>query len=468
MVFLRLLNKTYQFLSCSCRVFNNYFKKTSGTFFLMALLVISLGLAAPAVGDTLRFPPPDFESGYEMPATETPQPAPEFYEYLNIGVLAAALGFGAYFIFKKRSRGYVLGLMLFSLAFFGFWRRGCICPVGATQNLVLTVFDGGYALPLTVLMIFLLPLVLSLFFGRIFCGSVCPLGAIQDVVLLKPVSVPYWLEVPLRLLGYFYLGLAVLLVVGGAGFIICRFDPFVSFFRLGGNLGPLALGVAFLVTGIFIGRPYCRFLCPYAIFLRHFSRISKWKVNISPDECIGCRLCEDSCPFGAIRKPTGEPSGEEVAWRKKILVVLIVLLPALVFIGGWGGALMGTLLSRTHPDVRLAERLYLEETGQVTGMTDETEAFRSTGDESVESLFARSTEIQSGFHRGSWLLGGFIGLVVVITLIRHTVHRSSDKYRADPGDCLACARCFKYCPREKLRRGDMEEEKNMKVNQHDF
>ncbi len=432
-------------------------------FFLTAALFFSVILASPAAGGTRRFPAPDFESGYEMPATETPSPAPEFFEYLNAGVLLAALGLGAWFIFKTRDRRYVAALMVFSLAFFGFWRRGCICPVGATQNFALTVFDAGYALPLTVMVLFLLPLAASLFYGRVFCGSVCPLGALQDIVLLKPLSVPYWVEVPLRLLGYIYLGLAVLLVVNGAGFIVCRFDPFVPFFRLSGHLGSLALGGAFLVTGIFIGRPYCRFLCPYAIFLRHFSRLAKWKVKISPDECVQCRLCEDSCPFGAIRSPTGEPSGEEIALRKKILVVLIVLLPGFVFAGGWGGALTGDLLARTHPDVRLAERLYLETTGRVTGMTDETEAFRSTGDESMESLLTRATDIRAGFGRGSRLLGALIGLVVALTLIKHTVHRGSDEYRADSGDCLACARCFRYCPREKLRRHNMKEEKGMKM-----
>ncbi len=429
------------------------------------MLSFTWGFVSSAAGDTRRFPPPDFQSGYEMPATETPAPAPELYEYLSIAVLFVALVIAVLLVFKKRKRRYVFVLMILSLAFFGFWRRGCICPVGATQNLALTVFDSGYALPLTVLMIFTLPLVVSLFFGRVFCGSVCPLGAIQDVVLLKPVSVPYWAEVPLRLLGYLYLGLAVLLVVNGSGFIICRYDPFVSFFRLSGNAGALALGGFFLVTGIFIGRPYCRFFCPYAIFLRHFSRLSKWKVNISPDECIQCGLCVDSCPFGAIRKPTGEPSGGQLALRKNLFVVLIVLLPVFVFAGGWGGALTSDFLALTHPDVRLAERLHREKTGQVAGMTDETEAFRSTGEESAESLFERADGIRADFHLGSRLLGAFIGLVVALTLIRHTAHRGSDEYRADPGDCLACARCFPYCPREKVRRRKVGEEKRMKISE---
>ncbi len=432
---------------------------------LLTALIISLFFCFAAGADTgaLRFPPPDFESGYEMPATETPPSASDIYEYLAVIVLAAVLGLGTYFVFTKRKRKYIWGLMIFSLAFFGFWRRGCICPVGATQNITLTIFDQGYAVPVVVIILFLLPLVLSLFWGRIFCGTACPLGAIQDIVLLKPLSVPYWLEVPLRLLGYVYLGMAVLLAVTGAGFIICRYDPFVSFFRFSGSLGALMLGGAFLVVGIFIGRPYCRFLCPYGILLRHLSRISKWKVKISSDECIQCRLCEDSCPFGAIRQPTGEASGEELARRKKMLAVSIVLLPIIVFAGGLGGARISSLLARAHPDVRLADRIYREESGEVAGTTDQSEAFRSTGDQSIESLYELSAEIQATYHQGSRLLGAFLGLVVAASLIRHTVRRRSREYKADPSDCLACGRCFELCPNERLRRQRIKEEEDLRV-----
>jgi len=427
---------------------------------LMTILGVILCLTAIAAGQTRRFPPPDFQSGYEMPTTETPPPDADFYEYIAVAVLAAALGVGTYFIFVKRSRKYAWALMIFSLAFFGFWRMGCVCPIGATQNMAVSMFDPGYAVPITVLIIFLLPLALSLFHGRVFCGTVCPLGAIQDVVLLKPLSVPFWLESSLRLLGYLYLGLALVLAITGAGFIICQYDPFVSFFRLSGNFGVLAIGGAFLIMGVFIGRPYCRFLCPYGILLRQLSRLSKWKVKISPDECVKCRLCEDSCPFGAIRKPTGEASSEELAARKKILAVLILLFPFIVLAGGFGGSQISGLLSRSHHDVRLADRIYLEESGQVEGTTDESEAFRGTG-ESIESLYELSAEIQAEFSRGSWILGGFIGLVIGGTLIKHTIRRNSDEYLADAGDCLACGRCFEYCPRERLRLSKLQEDKQV-------
>jgi len=93
------------------------------------------------------------------------------------------------------------------------------------------------ALPWLVVGIFALPLVFALFFGRVFCGSVCPLGAVQDVVLVRPLRLPMWLEHALRLLAVGYLALAVLLAATGSIYLICAYDPFVSFFRMGAAVG---------------------------------------------------------------------------------------------------------------------------------------------------------------------------------------------------------------------------------------
>ena len=207
--------------------------------------------------------------------------------------------------------------MIAALFYFGFVRDGCICPIGAIQNVTLTVFDSSYAIPLVAAAFFVVPLVFTLFCGRVFCGAVCPLGAIQDAVLIHPVRVPRWLESGLRLLAYTYLGAAVLFAAIGSAFLICRYDPFVGFFRLSGNWNILILGVSLLVIGLFVGRPYCRFLCPYGVILRQLSRLSKKRVTITPSECIKCRLCEDACPFGAIREPTERLARRRVQDRQE-------------------------------------------------------------------------------------------------------------------------------------------------------
>jgi len=419
-----------------------------GIFSLLVLCASASGIE--------RFPPPDFESGYELPSPTTPSPREDIYQYVDVLVLAGALAVSSYLVLRKRSRRPIFALMVFSLVYFGFWRKGCVCSIGAIQNISLSIFDSGYAVGLVTVAFFLLPLVFTLFFGRTFCAAVCPLGAIQDVVLFKPISVPGWAESSLRLFAYLYLGLAVLFAATGSAFVICRYDPFVSFFRLSGNLNLLILGACLLLVGVFVGRPYCRFVCPYGVILRQLSRVSKWRVSITPDECIKCRLCEDSCPFGAIEKPTVEWPRRNLAKSKSRLALMILLLPVLTAAGGWLASTVGDPLSRMHATVRLADRIYLEQAGQAEGTTDASSAFRATGRE-LKELYAEAASIQSEFNIGGWAVGGFVGLVIGSKLIRHSLWRRRADYQPDRAGCVACGRCFEYCPREHVRLNKAKE-----------
>ena len=403
-----------------------------------------------------RFPPPDFESGYVQPTPTAPGPRQTMYEYIDTAVLFAALVAATFLVLKIRKRRAIFVMMIFSLVYFGFWRKGCVCPIGAIQNVTLSFFDPGYAVPITITLFFLLPLIFTLFFGRTFCAAVCPLGAMQDLVLLRPISLPLWLESGLRLFAYVYLAAAVLFAATGSAFIICRYDPFVSFFRLSGSLNILILGACFLLIGMFIGRPYCRFICPYGVILRQLSRISKWKVTITPDDCIKCRLCEDSCPFGAIKIPTEDWPAHDYNKSKRRLVFLIILLPILVLSFGWIGFILKSVTSRVHATVRLADRIYLEESDQAEGTTDASDAFRATGKD-IKDLYAEALSIQARFGLGGWLAGGFVGLVIALKLIVPSLRRHRSDYEADRAGCLSCGRCFEYCPKEHSKRKEAKE-----------
>ncbi|MFC1725572.1 4Fe-4S binding protein [candidate division KSB1 bacterium] len=412
-----------------------------------------------------RFPKPDFRTNYERPILQTPEPRSQSLEYFDLFILISSLSLASYFALKLRSRRKMFLLMVFNLIYFGFYREGCICPVGSIQNASMALFNSGYVIPLTVIAFFALPLVFTLFFGRTFCAAVCPLGAIQDVVILKPVNVKNGVAKVLEIIPYIYLSLAILFASTGAGFVICQYDPFVGFFRFGATFNMLALGIFMLILGTVVARPYCRFLCPYGILLNWMSRLSKWHASISPDECINCRLCEESCPFGAINMPEEKLQPDR---RKSIkrLAILIVLLPVVILSSGWVGSRLYVPLSRLHFTVFLAEEIQLENSGGRTELTDETKAFRSSG-KPAEELFAEAKVIQDKFKIGGWILGGFLGFVFCMKLINLTIFKRQLEYNTDSGTCFSCARCFSYCPVELVRLGKMDPDELLKLKPPD-
>ena len=410
-----------------------------------------------------RFPKPDFQSDYTRPILQTPEPRSQFIENYDVFVLIAALSLASYFALKLRSRKKIFVLMVFSLIYFGFFRKGCICPVGSIQNVSLALLNPAYTIPLTAIAFFALPLIFTLFFGRTFCAAVCPLGAIQDAVVLRPTGVTPWIAHVLGILPYIYLGLAILFASIGAGFVICQYDPFVGFFKFGASFNMIVLGIFMLILGTVVARPYCRFLCPYGVLLNWMSRLSKWHVTISPVECINCRLCEESCPFGAINKPIEEAP---INRRKSIkhLALLFILLPIIVAGSGWVVSRLHIPLSRQHFTVSLAEKIQLENSGRKTETTDETNAFRASG-KTEEELFAEARIIQRKFRNGGWLLGGFLGFMFCMKLISLTILKRHVEYTADFGTCFSCARCFSYCPVEQVRLGNMDPDEVLKIKQ---
>ncbi len=406
------------------------------------------GMNAAGQGSFATLQPSFTETGHVPPETTTPPPRDIYFEYIDVGVLFVALCAAAFFALKTRSRRGMVILTVFSLLYFGFWRRGCVCPVGSVQNVALALADSSYAIPLIVVAFFALPLIFALLFGRVFCAGVCPLGAIQELVVVKPVNLPIWLNKALSIFPYVFLGLAITFTVCNAGFIICRYDPFVGFFRMGASYPMLLFGGALLVIGMFVGRPYCRFLCPYGVLLGWCSGLSKKHVTITPDKCIQCRLCETSCPYDTILMPLPESAPDPLPKGTRRLAVMLLLAPVLVIGGAWIGSRMAVPLSFGHPQVRLAEQVLAEDRGMTAVTTIDSDTFRLSGMTHSE-LYAQTIEIRRQFGFAGWFLGGFIGLVIVIKLLTLSIRRKQPDYIPDNVNCYSCTRCFKACPVEE-------------------
>jgi NosR/NirI family nitrous oxide reductase transcriptional regulator len=367
------------------------------------------------------------------------------FEIIDVVILIACLSFITWLIHKKRSRRGVYWVSVFSLIYFGFIRQGCVCSIGAVQNVTLALFNPSYQIPVTVIAFFIIPLVYTLFYGRTFCAGVCPLGAIQDIFVLKPFDLKTWVQKTLGLIPFIYLGLAVLYAATSSDFIICRYDPFVGFFRLDASFFMFSIGGILLIISIFIARPYCRFFCPYGVLLNLISRVSKKHITITPTNCIQCRLCENSCPFGAIEKPleTKDIGNKSKALRR--FVILSVLIPAMVLIGGYTGSKFHENLALVNPKIHVAREVLSLEKDTTSILSEDVKAFKTSG-KSTEELYIEAKSILSDFYIGGWILGGFIGLIFGLTLARVSIFRYRTDYEPNKGTCLSCARCFDYCP----------------------
>lgn len=278
----------------------------------ISLVLVPLSSASPAVAQddyarpvTTAPQPEDIGQSYQLPAVQLVRPRSAWWYLVDVVLLTLALVATALVAHRLRRRWMAVVITVASLAYFGFFRQGCVCPIGSIQNVTAALADPTLAVPFAVLLFFLLPLVAALLVGRVFCGGVCPLGAIQDLVVLRPVQLPQAVDSWGGMFKYVYLAAAIWFAAQPAAsrdFIICRFDPFVGFFRFSGTAWMLMLGGGLLLMGTVVGRPYCRFLCPYGGLLAIASRCAMKPVRITPDEELDCGLCAESCPFGAIRK----------------------------------------------------------------------------------------------------------------------------------------------------------------------
>lgn len=393
-----------------------------------------------------RFPKPEFSGGYRAPETVWPESAPLAGEWLDVSVLVLALALAAYLILVRRSRRGVFWLTCFCLAYFGFVRQGCVCSVGSFQNVAEALFNPGVAVPASVLFFFALPLLAALLFGRVFCGAVCPLGAIQELVAWRPRRLPRWATECLGFIPRVLLGLSVLLAATGTAYMVCRKDPFVALFRFSGPLPVVLFGVGLLALGVFVARPYCRFVCPYGVLLAWASRLSWRRVTITPDDCVVCGLCESVCPVDAILPATAERSSEARPQGVRGLVLALVALPVLLGFGFWAGGALGEPLVRLHEDALLLEQLAAEDAGAKA--TVGTVAFRDgsrTRDQLGQDVARRRDRLARG---GRWV-GVFLGLLVGLRLIGLRVRWKRTGYEPDRADCVACARCYSSCPRQR-------------------
>jgi ferredoxin len=306
-----------------------------------------------------------------------------------------------------------------------------------------------------VLLLFLLPIVFALLFGRVFCAGVCPLGALQELVNIKNFRLARSVSVTLSVIPWIYLAFTILYAATRSQFLICRLDPFVGIFRLGGDLGMITFGAVLLLMSVFIGRPFCQFLCPYGALLSVFSSLSWKQLEITEKGCINCALCGKSCPVDAIRAPQVSKTKEERRKGVNRIIFFAILLPLLTVAGAMLLGSQSDALSLAHKDVYLYELLLQQERLRVdasAGMVQpemdvplEVETFNALGGD-MEELKAKVDDVRRDYTFYAYLAGALIGFIIGFKLLKLSLKRSRKTYEVSSARCTMCGKCFNYCP----------------------
>lgn len=159
-------------------------------------------------------------------------------------------------------------------------------------------------LPLLIIVTF--TLITTFFWGRVFCSSLCPFGALQDFLT---ALVPKAWQRTLPQLWHdrmIYLKYGILFLLIGTAFVVPEltifhfFEPFGTIFYLSQSFVLWGILFLFLIGAILVPRFYCRYACPLGAALGVGSLISPLRIKRVP-QCEVCKVCESSCPTGAIR-----------------------------------------------------------------------------------------------------------------------------------------------------------------------
>jgi len=249
---------------------------------LVIIVSVAVPLFADGFGSSSNFAPPEETHAFQTPETTSAASTAYFIHQqpLKIVLLVVFSAFAvAIIVFRRYDlRRWVL---LLSVVVLGFVMGGFLCPTSAVQNVILK-FNTGYML------LFLVPVILSLIMGRVFCGYICPFGAAQELLHVRKwaLKIPSRLMKVLSKLRYVVLVYLVVRVLVTGTAILQDYSPFKPLFSWGGT--PITIGITalFALLSVFIYRPFCRTLCPLGALFSLVSRFPQLR-SLSSIACCG-------------------------------------------------------------------------------------------------------------------------------------------------------------------------------------
>lgn len=195
---------------------------------------------------------------------------------------------------------------------------GTACPIGALQTV-----EGSSQHSFPALVTGFLLIVGGLI-GRFVCGFLCAFGFLQDLLYKIPVPKLRIPEKPDRVLRYlkyvilvvFVIALPLLLTdkygmappyfckyICPAGTLEAGIPLVIKNESLRTMLGAIfnwkvTLAVIFVISSMFIYRPFCKYICPLGAIYSLFNKVSILKLDVDHSSCVNCGACKKACHMG--------------------------------------------------------------------------------------------------------------------------------------------------------------------------
>jgi NAD-dependent dihydropyrimidine dehydrogenase PreA subunit len=175
--------------------------------------------------------------------------------------------------------------------------------------------------------IFIAITAIGLLLKKAFCSWMCPIGTLSESLWMlgqklfgRNITVPRWLDYPLRSLKYLILGFFLWAIFGMSAAALDAFlnSPYnrvadIKMYLFFTDISGFSLIViSFLILfSVVIKNFWCRYLCPYGAFLGALSWLSPVKITRNKATCIDCELCTKACPSNIKVHTSGRVYSDE-------------------------------------------------------------------------------------------------------------------------------------------------------------